>query len=218
MVDGIWPLLVVPLIAVVAIRTGSVTLGGGLLGALVAGKLAAGLGWGGVAMLATLLVLGTLVSRRGSRRRDPVQVFCDGGVAWIGGWLAWRGDAAGVVLAAGALSTALSDTLSGELGRRFSKAPRLLLLGPRRDAGFDGAMSWPGVLAGILGAAAVALTGWACGTLGPEVARSVVFAGLIGNLADSVLGWLWQPHLGPRGNDWTNLFATAIGGVAALLI
>ena len=129
-----------------------------------------------------------------------------------------RAARAGAVLAAGALSTALSDTLSGELGRRFSKAPRLLLLGPRRDAGFDGAMSWPGVLAGILGAAAVALTGWACGTFGPEVARSVVFAGLIGNLADSVLGWLWQPHLGPRGNDWTNLFATAIGGVAALLI
>jgi len=218
MLDGIRPLLVVPLIAFGAIRSGSVTRAGGVAGVLVAVLLAAGLGWGGVAMLAALLVVGTVASRRGSRRRDALQVVCNGGVAAIGGWLAWSGDVAGVVLAAGALSTALSDTLSGELGQRFSGAPRLLLLGPPRAAGFDGAMSWPGLVAGVLGAGMIATAGWACGTFDAGVAWSVALAGLFGNVIDSVLGWLLQPRLGPRGNDWTNLFATAAGGFAALLL
>ena len=212
------PVYLVPVIAVAAVYTRSVTISGGIVGAAVAFLLAQGLGWGGFAMLAALLVIGTLASKRGNRSRDALQVFCNGGVAAIGGWLAWDGDPAGVVLAAGALSTALSDTLSGELGRRFSKGPRLLLFGPKKSAGTDGAMSLPGVAAGVVGAAAVALAGWACGTFNVAIATTVVYAGLLGNLADSLLGWLLQPKLGKRGNDWTNLLATTVGGFTALMI
>jgi uncharacterized membrane protein len=41
---------------------------------------------------------------------------------------------------------------------------------------------------------------------------------MAGNVADSILGVCVQPHLGARGNDWTNLLATACGGALGAAI
>jgi uncharacterized protein (TIGR00297 family) len=211
-VDGFAPLLCVPLIAGGALLAGAVTRGGALGGLVVGSAIAAGGGWAGFWMLATLLVVGTAVSRRGGRRRDAVQVYCNGGVAAGAALAAGFGVTGASVALAAALATALSDTLSSELGRRYGGRPRMLLLGPPAEPGADGAMSGLGTVAGIVGAALVAGVGALLGHPGFLV---VAVAGLLGNLADSVVGWAIQPGLGPRGNDLTNLIATAAGACAA---
>ena len=56
----------------------------------------------------------------------------------------------------------------------------------------------------------------AAGGFPAKLLAAVAVAGLLGNLADSALGLKLQPRLGPLGNDWTNLLATACGAAAAV--
>ena len=217
-VDGIVPVAFVPLIAAIALVTRAVSLRGAIAGTLVGLAITLGMGWRGLFMLAAFLALGTLVSRGGSRNRGTPQVVCNGAVAAVAasaataaGW----GASWGWLAAAGAMSTGLSDTLSGELGVRLDTRPRMLLLGPRVKAGTDGAMSWAGTLLGVVGAALVALAG------SPDHlyrATLIAVAGVAGNVADSLLGAWVQPRLGRYGNDIVNLLATAAGAAVAVAL
>jgi uncharacterized membrane protein len=90
----------------------------------------------------------------------------------------------------------------------------MLLLGPSAEPGADGAMSLVGTLAGVAGAALVAGVG---ALLGQPAFWLVAAAGIAGNLVDSLVGWGLQERLGPRGNDLTNLLATAAGALGAWL-
>jgi uncharacterized membrane protein len=183
----------------------------------VGGLIAAGAGWAGLAMLGTLLLLGTLVSSRARRGRDALQVLCNGGVAAVAALVAGLGHPWGWVAAAGALGAALSDTVSGELGRRWGGRPRALLLGRTLEAGADGGMSWTGTALGILAAPLVPAAGLVAGApFAPAQGVAITAAALAGNVLDSVLGLTLQPALGPRGNDWTNLLATLAGAALAV--
>ncbi len=208
--DGLWPLLVVPLIAGSAFVMRAVTLSGAIAGCAAGAAIAIGSGWAGIAMLATLLVVGTLCSARTSRRRDAFQVLGNGAVAGAGALLGHP------LLTAGALAAALSDSLSSELGKRFAGRPRALLLGRVMAPGDDGGMTLLGTLFGVAGALLIPLAGWAAG--GPSSLWTIAAAGLAGNLADSVFGLVAQRFCGPRGNDLTNLVATAVGGMTALAL
>ena len=210
--DGWLPLLLVPVVAVTARVTRAVEWSGAIAGVAVAAALVVGLGWAGFFMLMALVVAGTLLSERGKRSRDAVQVLCNGGVAAAFGW--WGGAGA----AAAALAAALSDTASGELGRRAGGVTRRLLFGPAVPAGEDGGMSWMGTLAGLLFAWPVPLIGWAFGVLpGFASASAIAAAGMTGNLVDSILGATLQRRLGARGNDLVNLIATAAAALIALV-
>ncbi len=209
--DGYLPLLVVVLCAVLAYLTGATLSSGAWAGAAVGTAAAWGLGWRGVAMLATLLVLGTVVSARGRRGRGALQVFCNGGVAAAAALAAAAGHWWGAPAFAGALSAALSDTVAGEIGQRWGKGPRVLLLGPPCPPGFDGGMTPLGTAAGAVAAPLVP----AAGALPPGLFAAVAVAGFLGSVADSVLGRFLQPRLGPLGNDWTNLLATGFGAAVA---
>jgi len=205
-------LLVVPVVAVAAFLLGAVDLLGAAAGCATGAALAWRAGWGGVAMLFTFVLLGTAASPRRERKRDALQVLCNGGAAAL---LALLGNVRG---AAGALAAGLSDTLSGELGKRFGGVPRKLLLGPVSARGADGGMTLVGTAAGAAATFLVPLVGIACGTLRPRDLWAVAAAGFAGNLLDSALGLVLQPRLGRRGNDWTNLLATAAaGGLASAL-
>jgi len=208
--DGWLPLALVPVVAIAAGRARAVGVGGAVAGAAVAAALVTGLGWAGFAMLMALVVLGTLVSAREGPGRDAIQVLCNGAAAAA---FAMGGGAGG---AAGALAAALSDTASGELGRRAPSPPRRLLFGARVERGTDGGMTWMGTFAGLVFAWPVPLLGWAFGALpGFAAASAVAAAGMTGNLLDSLLGATVQKRLGPRGNDVVNLAATAAAGLLA---
>jgi len=209
--DGWLPLLVVAACAAGAFLTGATLPSGTWAGAAVGTAVAWGLGWRGIAMLATLLVVGTVVTARERRGRGALQVVCNGGVAAAAALAAAGGHAWGPAAFAGALSAALSDTVAGEVGQRFGRRPRVLLFGPPCPPGLDGGMTWIGTAAGAVAALLVPAAGALPGTLFVAVAG----AGLLGNLADSALGLWLQPRLGRLGNDWTNLLATTIGAAAA---
>ena len=218
-VDGWLPVAVVPVIALAAAWTRATTIPGAVTGLVVGAALAAGAGWPGLAMLAALLAIGTLVSERGGRRRDVVQVFCNGGVATAGALAAGLGETWGMAAAAGALATALSDTMAGEVGMRARAPARLLLFGRSVERGVDGGMSAVGTAAALAGAFLVpaAAMGAAGAWIGDAVWRWTL-AGFVGQWIDSVLGAWVQPKLGPRGNDWVNLLASAAGAAVAVAL
>jgi uncharacterized protein (TIGR00297 family) len=119
---------------------------------------------------------------------------------------------------AGSLATATGDTLSSEIGGLFDM-PRLVTTGERVPPGTDGAVTWQGELAGVVGAAlvgvlAVALLGV---TRSPPVVVALVTAGgVAGMTADSLLGATVE---GDRlENETVNLLATLSGALASVLL
>ncbi|MGQ3411241.1 DUF92 domain-containing protein [Natrinema sp. LN54] len=118
---------------------------------------------------------------------------------------------------AGSIATAMSDTLSSEIGSVF-ETPRLITTLEPVDPGTDGGVTWQGELAGMVGAAVVA--GIASG-LFPEVgllgAAVIAVAGIVGMTVDSLLGATLEGSL--LGNQSVNFLATLSGAlVCALLV
>ncbi|WP_132059492.1 DUF92 domain-containing protein [Halorussus amylolyticus] len=112
---------------------------------------------------------------------------------------------------AGSMATAMSDTLSSEIGGVFDN-PRLITTLERVEPGTDGAVTWQGELAGIAGAAVVAAIAVVLfedvTLLGGVV---VVLAGVGGMTADSLLGATLE---GDRlGNQAVNFLATLTGAL-----
>ncbi len=119
---------------------------------------------------------------------------------------------------AGSLATATGDTLSSEIGGLFD-TPRLVTTGERVPPGTDGAVTWQGELAGLVGAAlvgvlAVLLLGV---TRSPAaVVALVTLGGFAGMTADSLLGATVE---GDRlENETVNLLATLAGALASVLV
>lgn len=116
---------------------------------------------------------------------------------------------------AGAIATALADTLSSEIGGLFDR-PRLITTLRPVEPGTDGAITWQGELAGIAGTAVVAVLAATTMPLGdPALAGGVVgAAGFVGMTVDSLLGALIE---GERvGNQGVNFLATLAGGLVAV--
>ncbi|RAW44412.1 DUF92 domain-containing protein [Halorubrum sp. 48-1-W] len=124
---------------------------------------------------------------------------------------------------AGAVATAMADTLSSEIGGLFD-SPRLITTLRPVDPGTDGAVTWQGEVAGLAGAALVALLAVVPLPIGDPVVAGgpllgggvVVVAGVGGMTADSVLGALIE---GERiGNQAVNFLATLSGAVLAVAV
>jgi len=118
---------------------------------------------------------------------------------------------------AGSIATAMSDTLSSEIGSVFDR-PRLITTLEPVEPGTDGGVTWQGELAGLAGAAIVAVI--AVG-LFPEVsavgAAVIVAAGVAGMTVDSLLGATLEGSI--LGNQGVNFLATLSGAlVSALLV
>lgn len=113
---------------------------------------------------------------------------------------------------AGSLATALSDTLSSEIGGLYDD-PLLITSFDRVRPGTNGAVSVRGTLAGMAGAAAIAGLVMFVGPVGVAGAFVVLVAGTLGMMADSFLGATLEDRL--IGNHAVNAGATAVGGLLA---
>ncbi|WP_137285010.1 DUF92 domain-containing protein [Halorussus salinisoli] len=112
---------------------------------------------------------------------------------------------------AGSIATAMSDTLSSEIGGVFDQ-PRLVTTLERVEPGTDGAVTWQGELAGVVGAAVVAaIVGLLFGSVGTDGAVVITLAGTAGMTMDSLLGATVE---GDRlGNQSVNFLATLSGAL-----
>jgi uncharacterized protein (TIGR00297 family) len=154
-----------------------------------------------------------------------------------------RPNARWIALGAGALAASAADTWATEVGTLAVGEPRSILTWRRVPVGTSGGVSLEGTLAMIAGAVFIggltALLGW---TL--EVAIRVTIGGIVGAVADSVLGATVQARrwcdtcnreterlthdcgaetralrgLGWIDNDIVNFLSGALGGLLAALL
>ncbi len=208
---------------------------------VVGGAVAAGLGWRGAVLLVAFFVSGSLLtqlaSRGGGEPRNARQVVANGGAAAAAALLGcWS-------VAAGALASATADTWATETGAFSRRPPRLITTWAAVPRGTSGGITALGTAGGLAGAGAMAALACALHHDGLAAALIVGVAGVVGMLADSVLGATAQglfecadcgarferagtvchePVRLLRGwrwldNDGVNLVATLIGaGTAAL--
>ena len=115
----------------------------------------------------------------------------------------------------GAVATALSDTLSSEIGGVFDE-PRLITTLETVEPGTDGGITWQGELAGIVGAAVVASLSFVLfDVVGSAEAIVVLAAGFVGMTVDSLLGATLEGGL--LGNQGVNFLATLAGALFCAL-
>lgn len=161
---------------------------GGLVAACAVGAgVTWGLGWRALLLLAVLLLSGSVLTQLAERRgprRTARQVLANGGVAavaaLVGSWSA----------AAGAIAAATADTWATEIGAFSPFPPRLITSGRAVTRGTSGGITALGTLGGVAGALLIAALASALevGDATPGTLAVIALAGVVGMLADSVLG------------------------------
>jgi len=221
-------------IAVPAYLARSVDLSGALAAAAVGTAITAGLGLPGLALMIAFFLIGTLATKLGYR------VKAARGIAQEkGGARGWRHALANgtvpallAVLAsmtpeplrdllalayAAAVATAAADTCSSEVGKAYGRRTFLITTLRPVPPGTEGAVSLEGTLGGFGGALLVGATGVLVGLLDWPGALLVAVAGLVGSLAESVLGTV-ATRRGWMDDHLLNATNTAIGALAAVSI
>jgi uncharacterized protein (TIGR00297 family) len=113
---------------------------------------------------------------------------------------------------AGAVAAALADTFSSEFGGLFD-APRLVTTLERVEPGTDGAVTWQGAIAGLVGSAVIGGLGGVFFGFTSAAVALVAVTGFAGMMIDSVLGATLE---GSRlDNQSVNLLATLSAGLLA---
>ncbi|WP_442587868.1 DUF92 domain-containing protein [Pedobacter sp. AW31-3R] len=207
------------------------TLPGALTGAVCGLLIYLGCGYTGFILMTTFFLLGTIATRVGRRkkeqieiraedeRRNSLQVLANAGMATLLAIFALfdTQHAEGyTLLLAAAFASATADTLSSELGMVYGKNAFHCLTLKRESRGLDGVISIEGTLAGLGGAAVIALIhGWGNGFHSSFL--FLLISGAVGNYSDSVIGaTLERKKL--LGNDAVNFLSTLIAVGCCLLV
>ena len=240
-------------IAALAYRRGSLSRSG-MAGAILTGTLHFGFGgltWG--LTLIAFFISSTSLSKYKEREKEPVAAqYAKGGRRDFGQALANGGIGAALAVCfnfhptvwlfaafVGATATVAADTWATELGVLSHRPPRLITSGRGVPAGTSGGVTPLGMGATLAGGLAMGLVAWGlAATFGSGVGTWWIVlvglvAGLVGSLADSLLGATVQAHYRDetgattekrggariRGvawmtNDVVNLLASLIGAVA----
>jgi len=238
-------------VAAAAHATGALSGRGAFAAWMVGVAVITGAGWTGGLVLLAFFVPTSVVSRLAPRRhatlldakgdrRDPWQVFANGGAAAVGA-IVLAGTPAAIWAVTGALAAAAADTWATALGAGSAAPARLLMVGRPVPAGTSGGMTPRGTLGALLGAAVTASA--AIPAAGLQLLAAGALVGFIGMLLDSWLGATvqgrfhcpacdrdseWARHqCGTRTlhrgglpwltNDWVNGLATTFGACAGWL-
>ena len=242
------------------------------MAATLVGGIAVAAGWAWAALLVLWFAASSALTRLGHRQksartagalapssaRTATQVLANGAVFALCALAATiSGDARYAAAALGALAAAAADTWATEIGLLWGGVPRRIIDGERIEPGMSGGVTVAGLLASVAGALAVAgaatllfgIIRTVAGTPieGLRVALTLVTittAGVLGGLADSILGALVQarrwcascerwteravhdcgaPTAHRRGwrwmtNDSVNLLTTLVGAGAAVAL
>jgi uncharacterized protein (TIGR00297 family) len=219
-------------IAGIAARAGWMDRSGSLSAIVIGVAITAGLGLPGLAVMVAFFVIGTGATRLGYRvkaargiaqdkggARGWRNAWANGGVpaflALLAGAAAPRpgGEGAALLLTvayAAAVATAAADTCSSEVGKAYGRRTFLITTLRPVAPGTEGAVSLEGTAAGLAGGAIVGAVGAAAGLYAWPLFAVVGVAGLLGSLAESVMGTVAE-RKGWMGNDLLNAFNTAAG-------
>ncbi|MGZ3767568.1 MAG: DUF92 domain-containing protein [Mucilaginibacter sp.] len=215
--------------AIIPVKTGKLTPAGGLIGGILATLIFIGAGYTGFFMLTAFFVLGTVATvwkkkekqnplhQADGIKRNSGQVLANGGVAAIAGVLICvipgKAELLRLMMAA-SLASAMADTLSSELGMVYGRKFYNIITLRKDERGLDGVISIEGTLIGIAGSAVIAAIYALSVSWNNAAVLFIIIAGTIGNLADSVLGTLFE-RKNYLNNDAVNFFNTLIGALAA---
>ncbi|WP_298738690.1 DUF92 domain-containing protein [uncultured Chitinophaga sp.] len=218
-------------VAMVSVRKRKLTGSGGIAAIFTGLLVFAGAGYIGVLLLAAFFIMGTVATSHRKdlkaklqaggehpEARNAGQVLANGGTAVLTALLALINphakDTYTMMLAAG-LAAATADTLSSELGMVYGRHTINILTFKKEAPGLDGVVSLEGTLLGAAGALLIALI-HAVATGSGAAVLFITLGGVLGNLADSVLGAsLERRHY--IGNNGVNFLNTLFGALAALL-
>ncbi len=213
-------------VAALTRRLGLVSASGAWAGAIAGAAIVLLGGWGAYAVLWTFFLPATAATKWGYRRkaekgvaqrdrgrRGAAHVVANVGVAVVLLLLAAR-----PVAFAAALAAALADTLGTEVGGLLGRRPFSVVRWTRGAVGDPGAVSWPGLAAGLAGAAAVGAVGALTGFLPAWSIAVVAAAGVAGSLAESVVLDLGRRRAVALDHDFANGFNTLAGALVALEI
>jgi uncharacterized protein (TIGR00297 family) len=226
-------LLLNALVAIGAWAAGSIDVPGALSAVFIGTVITAGIGVGGFAVMVAFFVLGSVATRIGYRVKAARGIAQEKGGArgWRNAWAnggvpAFLAALAGLTAAplhdllvlayAASVATAAADTCSSEVGKAYGRRTFLITSLRPVPPGTEGAVSLEGTLGGLVGGMIVAFTGTAFGLYGPGAAVLVGLAGLLGSLAESVLGTVAE-RKGWMDNDLLNAANTAIGAILVVL-
>jgi len=221
-------------IAAAAYAARSIDVPGAVSAVVIGTAITAALGLPGFALMLAFFVLGSAATRLGYRLKAARGIAQEKGGsrgfrhAWAnGGVPAFLAVTAGMapaglrdllVLAyAAAVATAAADTCSSEIGKAWGRRTFLITTLRPVPPGTEGAISLEGTLGGLAGALAVSATGVALSLFGWAPALLVAVAGLLGSLAESVIGTVAEKR-GWMGNDLLNALNTAIGALIVVLL
>lgn len=220
-------------IAALAFFARSIDVAGAISAVVIGTAITASLGLPGLAVMIAFFVIGSLVTKLGYAIKAARGIAQEKGGArgWRNAW-ANGGVPACLALLAGcapdglreilivayaaSVATAAADTCSSEVGKAYGRRTFLITTFRPVPPGTEGAVSLEGTLGGLAGGFVVASVGAGLGLYGWPAAVLVGVAGLLGSLAESVIGTVAERR-GWLDNDQLNALNTAIGaGLASL--
>ena len=185
-----------------SIVTKRLTVAAALTGGIVGFLLFLGAGFTGVVMMATFFLLGSFATgwkfsikqaagfaEKNKGMRTAAQVVANAGIPGLLGLLAWIYSAQQypfILMMAAAFAAATGDTLSSELGMIYGKRFYNIISFRPDINGENGVVSLEGSLFGLAGSVLIALI--YCFSFGWAGLFPVIISGMVGNLADSILG------------------------------
>lgn len=196
------------LVAILSFRLRFLDAGGALV-TFILGTIIFGLGgWSFSLPILAFFILSSLLSKFGARRkhsatekfqkgsrRDWGQVLANGGVAGVL-VVFWylQPEPLYYFLYLGAVAAVTADTWATEIGVLSAQPPRLITTWQIVSAGTSGAISFLGLMGAMLGAASIAVLGWAVQLreaayqFGIKGIALITLGGVFAHLCDSVLG------------------------------
>ncbi|MEO0948192.1 MAG: TIGR00297 family protein [Cyanobacteria bacterium J06641_5] len=115
-------------------------------------------------------------------------------------------------------STKLSDTAASEVGKAYGKRTFLITTLQPVPRGTEGAVSLEGTLAGVIASIAIAVVGWAVGSISAWGVAICAIAAFVATNVESLIGATLQENIPWLTNEVVNFINTAIGAVVAIAL